>query len=65
MTCMHLLVYLAYFMVRLFSFQTETLTHYSTYEEKELIPTMNKLASLVIKAENSKLTVSFTAHFSN
>ena len=44
--------------VLLFLFQTDTLTHYSTYTEMELIPLMNKLASLVIKAaENSKICV--------
>lgn len=44
---------------------TETLSHYSTYIEKDLIPTMNKLASLVIKAENSKLTAVRTKYSSS
>jgi len=36
-------------------FQTETLAHYSSYTEQDLVPTMQKLASLVIKNEDSKL----------
>lgn len=44
---------------------TETLTHYSTYAEKDLIPTMNKLACLVIKAEKSKLTAVRTKYSSS
>lgn len=43
----------------IFPFQNDTLAHYSSYEETELVHTMQKLASLVVKAENSKLTVSF------
>ena len=39
------------------SFQNDTLAHYSSYQEKDLVHTMQKLACLVIKAENSKLTV--------
>ncbi|KAL5005039.1 hypothetical protein ScPMuIL_018495 [Solemya velum] len=35
---------------------TDTLTHYSSYEEKDVVLTMQKLSSLVIKAETSKLT---------
>nr|AAC35952.1 cyclin B [Dreissena polymorpha] len=34
---------------------TETLAHYSSYTEEELVPTMRKLASLVMKQEDSKL----------
>lgn len=44
---------------------TETLAHYSSYPEKELTPTMQKLASLVIKAENSKLTAVRTKYSSS
>ena len=40
--------------------QTETLTYYSTYSEEQLQPLSAKLASLVVKAESSKLTVSLT-----
>nr|P13952.1 RecName: Full=G2/mitotic-specific cyclin-B [Spisula solidissima]CAA33513.1 unnamed protein product [Spisula solidissima] len=44
---------------------TETLTHYSSYCEKDLVSTMQKLASLVIKAENSKLTAVHTKYSSS
>ena len=40
--------------------QTETLAYYSTYSEEQLQPLSAKLASLVVKAESSKLTVSPT-----
>ncbi|XP_060572470.1 G2/mitotic-specific cyclin-B-like [Ruditapes philippinarum] len=44
---------------------TETLNHYSSYSEKDLFQTMQKLASLVIKAENSKLTAVRTKYSSS
>lgn len=44
---------------------TETLTHYSAYSEKEMLPLMCKLSSLVIKAENSKLTAVRTKYSSS
>lgn len=44
---------------------TETLNHYSSYSENDLFQTMQKLASLVIKAENSKLTAVRTKYSSS
>lgn len=44
---------------------TDTLTHYSSYTEKELLPTMQKLANLVVKAETSKLTAVRTKYSSS
>jgi len=44
---------------------TETLAHYSSYPEKELMPTIQKLASLVVKSENSKLTAVRTKYASS
>ncbi|XP_045215937.1 G2/mitotic-specific cyclin-B-like [Mercenaria mercenaria] len=44
---------------------TETLNHYSSYSEKDLFQTMQKLANLVIKAENSKLTAVRTKYSSS
>lgn len=44
---------------------TDTLAFYSSYTEKDLVPTMQKLASLVIKAENSKLTAVRTKYASS
>lgn len=43
----------------------DTLSHYSSYEEKDLVHTMQKLASLVVKAENSKLTAVRTKYSSS
>ncbi|CAC5395051.1 CCNB2 [Mytilus coruscus] len=43
----------------------DTLAHYSSYEETELVHTMQKLASLVVKAENSKLTAVKTKYSSS
>ncbi|KAL4227464.1 G2/mitotic-specific cyclin-B2 [Mactra antiquata] len=44
---------------------TETLSHYSSYSESDLLQTMQKLASLVIKAENCKLTAVHTKYSSS
>lgn len=43
----------------------DTLAHYSSYQEKDLVHTMQKLACLVIKAENSKLTAVRTKYSSS
>jgi len=47
--CQNWLTYLCWY------FQTDTLSHYSSYSEADLLPTMQKLASLVIKADDPKL----------
>lgn len=44
---------------------TETLSHYSAYTEKEMLPLMCKLSNLVMKAENSKLTAVRTKYSSS
>nr|ADP06655.1 cyclin B [Haliotis diversicolor supertexta] len=43
----------------------DTLSHYSTYTEKDLLPIQQKLAHLVVKAENSKLTAVRTKYSSS
>ncbi|XP_046377970.1 G2/mitotic-specific cyclin-B-like [Haliotis cracherodii] len=43
----------------------DTLSHYSTYSEKDLLPIQQKLAHLVVKAENSKLTAVRTKYSSS
>lgn len=44
---------------------TETLSHYSSYTEKDLTTMVQKLSSLVVKAENSKLTAVRTKYASS
>lgn len=44
---------------------TETLSHYSTYTENQMLPLMCKLSNLVIKTENSKLTAVRTKYSSS
>lgn len=44
---------------------TETLAHYSSYTEKDILPLMQKLASLVVKTETSKLTAVRTKYSSS
>ncbi|KAK3602761.1 hypothetical protein CHS0354_027757 [Potamilus streckersoni] len=44
---------------------TDTLRHYSSYTEEEIMPTIQKLASLVAKAETSKLTAVKTKYSSS
>ncbi|KAL3866550.1 hypothetical protein ACJMK2_043841 [Sinanodonta woodiana] len=44
---------------------TDTLSHYSSYSEEEIMPTIQKLASLVAKAETSKLTAVKTKYSSS
>ncbi|XP_033750893.1 G2/mitotic-specific cyclin-B-like [Pecten maximus] len=44
---------------------TDTLSHYSSYSEKTLMPMVHKLSTLVIKAEKSKLTAVRTKYASS
>ncbi|XP_048736661.1 G2/mitotic-specific cyclin-B-like [Ostrea edulis] len=44
---------------------TDTLSHYSSYSEKDLLPLMQKLCSLVVKAETYKLTAVRTKYASS
>ncbi|XP_060083337.1 G2/mitotic-specific cyclin-B-like [Ylistrum balloti] len=44
---------------------TDTLSHYSSYTEKDLMPMVHKLSTLVIKADKSKLTAVRTKYASS
>ncbi|XP_069137940.1 G2/mitotic-specific cyclin-B-like [Argopecten irradians] len=44
---------------------TDTLSHYSSYSESDLMPMVHKLSTLVIKAEKSKLTAVRTKYASS
>ena len=45
--------------------QSDTLTYYSKYTEKELLPVMRKMACLVQKAGAGKLTAIYTKYKSS